>query len=156
MGKRGGGWKVMIVDNDPDRRQELAKSCEKIAEIEGVTLAASPEEAAAGLAAERPDVVIADLESAPLREMAELGRRARATGASVILVTAGQDPSVLAEVMEWASGFLPREATPTAIGYAVQVVRTGPSTWSPTPPGGWSRSSTPCGRWPTGGREANR
>ncbi|MCW3043539.1 MAG: DNA-binding response regulator, partial [Actinobacteria bacterium] len=37
----------------------------------------------------------------------------------------GQDPSVLAEVMEWASGFLPRGSSATAIGYAVQVVRTG-------------------------------
>src|SRR5207244_11807745 len=55
----------------------------------------------------------------------QFGREARARGASVILVTAGQDPSVLAEVMEWASGFLPRGSSATAIGYAVQVVRTG-------------------------------
>jgi DNA-binding NarL/FixJ family response regulator len=125
LGKRAGGWKVVIVDSDRDRRQKLADDCGEIPEIESVSLALSPQEAADRLGSERPDVVIVDLEVAPLGQMSEFGRLCRGVGASVILVTAGQDPSVLAEVMDWASGFLPRSASPTNVGHAVRVVRTG-------------------------------
>jgi DNA-binding NarL/FixJ family response regulator len=125
MGERAGGWKVVVVDGDPGRSQKLAENCEQVPEIGSVSVAANPQEAADHLGAVRPDVVIVDLEVAPLGQVSEFGRLCRAVGASVILVTAGQDPSVLAEVMEWASGFLPRSASRTDISYAVQVVRTG-------------------------------
>jgi DNA-binding NarL/FixJ family response regulator len=125
MEKGAGGRKVVIVDNDPDRRQTLADDCAEIPGIESVSVAASPQEAADHLGTERPDVVIVDLDVAPLGQVSEFGRLCRAVGASVILVTAGQDPSVLAEVTDWASGFLPRSASRTDISYAVQVVRTG-------------------------------
>jgi DNA-binding NarL/FixJ family response regulator len=126
MGKQGaGGWKVMIVDDDQLRRHELETLSRKVPEINDVAVAASPGEAVALLEVAEPDVVIVDLDVQPRAQVAELGRVARSSGASVLLVTAGQDPSMLAEAMEWASGFLPREATPTAIGYAVQVVRSG-------------------------------
>ncbi len=125
MGKRSGGWRLLIVDDDQHRRHELEANSEKIPEVDTVGVAAGVGEAGALLAGEPPDVVILDLETAPRPRVAEFGRQARAVGASVILVTSGQEPAVLAEVMEWASGFLPRGANPTAIGYAVQVVRTG-------------------------------
>jgi DNA-binding NarL/FixJ family response regulator len=125
MGKRSGGWKLLIVDDDPQRRRDLEANAQGIPDVAGVTAAGGVGEATALLDTGPPDVVIVDLESASRARVAEFGREARAIGASVILVTAGQDPSVLAEVMEWASGFLPRGSSPTAIGYAVQVVRTG-------------------------------
>lgn len=125
MGKQAAGWKVMIVDDDELRRQELETHSRKVPEIGGLATATSPREAVAVLETEQPDVIIVDLDVEPKDQLAELGRAARTAGASVILVTAGQDPSELAQAMEWASGFLPREATATAIGYAVQVVRTG-------------------------------
>jgi len=128
MGKRSAGWRLLIVDDDPDRLQELQSSADKIAEIDAVAATSDLGEAAALLAsgpAAPPDVVILELEAGPLALVAEFGRKARDVGANVILVTAGQDPSVLAEVMGWTSGFLPRDASASAIGYAVQVVRTG-------------------------------
>lgn len=125
MGKRSDGWKLLIVDDDPDRRRELESNAAKLPEIDSISLAVGPGEATDRLRSEPPEVVIVELESASLSRVAEFGRLARSMGASVILVTAGQDPAVLAEVMEWASGFLPRGASATAIGYAVQVVRTG-------------------------------
>jgi DNA-binding NarL/FixJ family response regulator len=125
MGKRSGGWKLLIVDDDPQRRRDLETNAQGIPELAGVTAAGGVGEATGLLETDPPDVVIVDLESASRARVAEFGREARAMGASVILVTAGQDPSVLAEVMEWASGFLPRGSSATAIGYAVQVVRTG-------------------------------
>ena len=125
MGKRSGGWKLLIVDDDADRRRDLESNASKLPEIDAISLAVGPGEATDRLDADSPDVVIVELESASLARVAEFGRLARSVGASVILVTAGQDPSILAEVMEWASGFLPRGASASAIGYAVQVVRTG-------------------------------
>jgi DNA-binding NarL/FixJ family response regulator len=125
MAKRAGGWKLIVLDSDPMRLEELVESCTKIPEIERVAGASSVEEGQALLATDVPDVVIVDLEAAPPKELADFGRACRAARANVILVTAGQEPSVLAEVMEWASGFLPRSAGPTLIGHAVQVVRTG-------------------------------
>src|SRR5207244_3199 len=125
MGKRSGGWKLLIVDDDPQRRRDLEANSQEIPDVAGVTSAGGVGEATGLLETDPPDVVIVELESAPRVRVAEFGREARASGASVILVTAGQDPSVLAEVMEWASGFLPRGSSATAIGYAVQVVRTG-------------------------------
>jgi DNA-binding NarL/FixJ family response regulator len=125
MGKRSGGLRVLIVDDDPHRRRELEANSQKIPEVGAVASAGGVGEATAVLETDPPDVVIVELESASRSRIAEFGREARAIGASVILVIAGQDPSVLAEVMEWASGFLPRGSSATAIGYAVQVVRTG-------------------------------
>ena len=125
MGKRSVGWKLLIVDDDPQRRRDLEANAQGIPDVAGVTAAGGVGEATGLLETDPPVVVIVDLESASRARVAEFGREARAIGASVILVTAGQDPSVLAEVMEWASGFLPRGSTTTAIGYAVQVVRTG-------------------------------
>ena len=125
MGKRSGGLRVLIVDDDPHRRRELEVNSEKIPEVAAVASAGGVGEATAVLETDPPDVVIVELESASRARVAEFGREARGTGASVILVISGQDPSVLAEVMEWASGFLPRGSSATAIGYAVQVVRTG-------------------------------
>ena len=122
MGKRSGGWKLLIVDDDPQRRRDLETNAQGIPDVAGLTAAGGVGEATGLL---ETDVVIVEFESASRARVAEFGREARATGASVILVTAGQDPSVLAEVMEWASGFLPRGSSATAIGYAVQVVRTG-------------------------------
>ena len=128
MGKRSAGWRLLIVDNDPDRLQELKENAGKIAEIDAVAATSDLAEATGLLTAGTtapPDVVILELDAGPLPRVAELGRQARDIGANVILVTAGQDPSVLAEVMAWTSGFLPRGASASAIGYAVQVVRTG-------------------------------
>lgn len=128
MGKRSAGWRLLIVDNDPDRLQELQDHADKIAEIDAVAATPDLGEAAALLASgpvAPPDVVILELDAGPLVRVSEFGRKARDVGANVILVTAGQDPSVLAEVMAWASGFLPRDASASAIGYSVQVVRTG-------------------------------
>jgi DNA-binding NarL/FixJ family response regulator len=125
MAKRSGGWRLLIVDDDPHRRRELESNAEKIPEVEAVTGAGGVGEATALLEQAPLDVVIIDLDCATPQRLAEFGTQARAKGASVILVTAGQDPSVLAEVMEWASGFLSRGSDATAIGYAMQVVRTG-------------------------------
>lgn len=125
MGKRSGGLRLLIVDDDPHRRRELETNAEKIPEVDSVACAGGVGEATALLEAGLPDLVIIDLESAARLRVAEFGTLARGRGASVILVTADQDPSVLAEVMDWASGFLPRGSSATAIGYAVQVVRTG-------------------------------
>src|SRR4030088_376997 len=125
MGKRSGGLRLLIVDDDPHRRRDLEANSQKIPEIAAVAAAGGVGEATALLETDPPDLVIVELESASRPRIAEFGREARATGASVILVTSGQDPSILAEVMEWASGFLPRGSSATAIGYAVQVVRTG-------------------------------
>ncbi|MEA2500492.1 MAG: hypothetical protein QOD01_603 [Actinomycetota bacterium] len=125
MGKRSGGLRVLIVDDDPHRRRDLDANAKKIPEVTDVASAGGVGEATALLETDPPDVVIVELESASRPRIAEFGREARGTGASVILVISGQDPSVLAEVMEWASGFLPRGSSATAIGYAVQVVRTG-------------------------------
>jgi DNA-binding NarL/FixJ family response regulator len=125
MGKRSGGLRILIVDDDPHRRRELEVNSEKIPEVGSVASAGGVGEATAVLETDPPDVVIVELESASRPRVAEFGREARGVGASVILVISGQDPSVLAEVMEWASGFLPRGSSTTAIGYAVQVVRTG-------------------------------
>jgi len=125
MGKRSGGLRILIVDDDPHRRRDLEVNAEKIPEVASVASAGGVGEATAVLETDPPDVVIVELESASRARVAEFGREARGAGASVILVISGQDPSVLAEVMEWASGFLPRGSSTTAIGYAVQVVRTG-------------------------------
>jgi DNA-binding NarL/FixJ family response regulator len=125
MGKRSGGLRILIVDDDPHRRRDLEVNSEKIPEVAAVASAGGVGEATAVLETDPPDVVIVELEAASRARVAEFGREARGTGASVILVISGQDPSVLAEVMEWASGFLPRGSSATAIGYAVQVVRTG-------------------------------
>lgn len=126
MAKRGAeGWKVLVVDDDQLRRQGLEALCGNVAEIGEVAVAAGPGEAIALLDVTDPDVVIVDLAAQPHARVAELGRLARSKGASTLLVTAGQDPSLLAEAMEWASGFLPRQASPTAVAYAVQVVRSG-------------------------------
>jgi DNA-binding NarL/FixJ family response regulator len=124
MGKRS-GWRLLIVDDDPHRRRELETSAEKIPEVAAVAGAGGVGEATALLGTDPPDVVIVDLESAARPRLAEFGRQARETGANVVLVTAGQEPAVLAEAMDWASGFLPRGSNATAIGHALQVVRTG-------------------------------
>ncbi|HLI56025.1 MAG TPA: response regulator transcription factor [Actinomycetota bacterium] len=125
MGKRAVGWKVLIVDDDDQRREDLVSHTKKIPEIESVTAATSVTEGVATLHAERPNLVIVDLDAQPSSEVPILGRDARTAGVGVLLVTAGQDPSLLVQAMDWASGFLPREPTATTIGYAIQVVRTG-------------------------------
>lgn len=125
MGKRAVGWKVLIVDDDSQRREDLVSHAEKVAEVESVTAATSVTDGVATLHAEHPNLVIVDLDARPASEVPTLGRAARTSGAGVLLVTAGQDPALLVQAMDWASGFLPREATATTIGYAIQVVRTG-------------------------------
>ena len=125
MGKRAVGWKVLIVDDDGQRREDLVSHSEKVAEIESVTAATSVTDGVAILHAEHPNLVIVDLDARPASEVPTLGRAARTSGAGVLLVTAGQDPALLVQAMDWASGFLPREPTATTIGYAIQVVRTG-------------------------------
>jgi two-component system nitrate/nitrite response regulator NarL len=125
MDKRAAGWKVLIVDDDDVRREDLAAHTRKIPEIGSLSVADSLAGGQQALASEEPDVVIVDLAAEPTDGVPALGRAARATGASVLLVIAGQSPAVLAQSMDWASGFLPRGATATAIGYAMQVVRTG-------------------------------
>lgn len=125
MGKRAVGWKVLIVDDDDARREDLLAHTGKVPEVESVSAVTTVTEGVAALHTERPNLVIVDLEANPMGEVPTLGRAARTAGAGVLLVTAGQDPSLLVESMDWASGFLPREATATTIGYAVQVVRTG-------------------------------
>lgn len=125
MGKRAVGWKVLIVDDDSQRREDLVSHAEKVAEVESVTAATSVTDGVATLHAEHPNLVIVDLDARPASEVSTLGRAARTSGAGVLLVTAGQDPALLVQAMDWASGFLPREATATTIGYAIQVVRTG-------------------------------
>ncbi|MGH2718541.1 MAG: LuxR C-terminal-related transcriptional regulator [Actinomycetota bacterium] len=125
MGKRALGWKVLIVDDDDARREDLVAHASKVPEIESVSAATSISDGIAALHADQPDLVIVELEAYPLGEVPTLGRAARTAGAGVLLVTAGQDPSLLAQALDWASGFLPREATATTIGYAVQVIRTG-------------------------------
>ncbi|HWD08921.1 MAG TPA: response regulator transcription factor [Actinomycetota bacterium] len=125
MGKRAVGWKVLIVDDDGQRREDLVSHAQKVAEVESVTAATSVTDGVATLHAEHPNLVIVDLDARPASEVPTLGRAARTSGAGVLLVTAGQDPALLVQAMDWASGFLPREATATTIGYAIQVVRTG-------------------------------
>src|SRR5437588_1989307 len=132
MGKRSGGWKLLIVDDDPQRRRDLETNAQGIPDVAGVTAAGGVGEATGLLETDPPDVVIVDLESASRARVAEFGREARAIGASVILVTAGQDPPAPAQAMDWPSGFLPGPPSPPPTGYAVQVVRTGPSHREPT------------------------
>src|SRR6266699_1670156 len=86
MGKRAGGWKLLIVDDDPHRRRELETNAEKIPEVESVAGAVGVGEATALLVTAPPDVIIIDLECATLPRLAEFGTQARANGASVILV----------------------------------------------------------------------
>src|SRR2546422_93660 len=93
MGKRSGGWKLLIVDDDPQRRRDLEANSQEIPDVASVTAAAGIGEATGLLETDPPDVVIVELESASRSRVAEFGRDARASGASVILVTAGQDPS---------------------------------------------------------------
>jgi two-component system nitrate/nitrite response regulator NarL len=125
MERRAAGWKVLIVDDDDVRRDDLAAHTRKVPEIGSLSVAVSLAAGHEVLASEEPDVVIVDLATEPTEEVPALGRAARAAGASVLLVIAGQSPALLAQSMDWASGFLPRGATATAIGYAMQVVRTG-------------------------------
>ncbi|HEU5001867.1 MAG TPA: response regulator transcription factor [Actinomycetota bacterium] len=125
MAKQAEGWRVLIVDGDDLRRRDLATDTEKVPEVADIVVAASVEEALEALPAEAPDVLIVDLDVAPPPEVAQLGKAARSAGANVLLVMAGQDPSILAAAMEWASGFLPRTPTITVIGYAIQVASTG-------------------------------
>jgi len=125
MAKREEGWRVLIVDQDDLRRQDLATDAEKVPEVADVRVAASAGEALKALPAATPDVLIVDLDVGAPPEVAQLGKAARAAGANVLLVTAGQDPSILAGAMDWASGFMPRTPTITVIGYAIQVASTG-------------------------------
>lgn len=115
----------MIADRDAARRQELADRCASLPDVNQILVVATPEEAASELAGGEPDLVIVDLGFADPAVVSSMGRSARASGADVLGVTAEQHPTVLAGATEWASGFLPRNASAQDIGYAIQVVRTG-------------------------------
>lgn len=125
MGQRATLWNVMVVDRDATRRAELVTHCTKLAEVGDVSGLGTLQEAITELGAARPDLVILDQGLGEMEAVSELGRAAKATGACVILLTAHQDPAILARATEWASGLLPRGAGATDVGHAIQVVRTG-------------------------------
>lgn len=125
MGKLGAGWAVLIVDDDAVRQKQMAADCGTVDGVDTVYATASLPEAVDLVTTEQPDVVILELDAAGLPQLADLGRAARAAGASVLAVTAGHSPTVLAELTQWASGFLPRGADVTDLGHALRVVRTG-------------------------------
>lgn len=125
MANRATLWNVMVVDRDADRRAEMATHCTKLPEVGNVTGAGTLQEAISELAACRPDLVILDPGFAEMAAVSELGRAAKAMGACVILLTADQEPAILAKATEWASGLLPRGAGAGDVGHAIQVVRTG-------------------------------
>lgn len=126
MGKRGSGWRVLIVDDDLNRSSDLASDCKTIPDVEAVAVAPSLQEAADVVSGPGADVVIIDLRVGAPVPLAELGRAARQHGASVLGITSGQSPSVLAEAANhWASGFLSSEADASVLGHAIRVVRTG-------------------------------
>ena len=125
MVNRGTGWAVLVVDDDPVRLKQLVADCGMIAGVGTVQAAASIPEAVGVLSADPQDVMIVDLDTAGLAQLAELGEAAKAGGTAVLAVTAGHSPMVLAELTKWASGFLARGPDVTDLGHALRVVRTG-------------------------------
>ncbi|WP_416445802.1 response regulator [Leucobacter sp. HNU] len=126
--------RIVLADDHPVVRAGIRALLEGDPELEIVGEAATPDEAVALAAAERPDVVLMDLQFGQDQTGADATRRIRAlAGAPAVLVLTNYDTDgdILGAVEAGASGYLLKDAPPAELIAAVRAAAAGESALAP-------------------------
>jgi DNA-binding NarL/FixJ family response regulator len=119
--------RVFVVEDQPALLRQLLKSLEAFPELTVAGTSRDGEEAVAQVTAERPDVVLLDLEL-PSLDGIEVTRRLKGRGveAEVLILTSFDDEEKVYQAMQaGASGYLVKRVGPEKIRSAIQEVRAG-------------------------------
>ncbi len=123
----GGPVRVVVVDDHPVFRIGMSALLRTLPDVSVVGEAADAEEAMAVVAAQRPDVVLMDLdlgEGSGVEVTRELCRLDPTLGVLVVTML-GDDDSLFASLRAGARGFLLKGAAPEDVERAVRAVANG-------------------------------
>lgn len=126
--------RIVLADDHPVVRAGIRALLEGDPELEIVAEAATPDEAVALAAADRPDVVLMDLQFGQDQTGADATRRIRAlAGAPAVLVLTNYDTDgdILGAVEAGASGYLLKDAPPAELIAAIRAAAAGESALAP-------------------------
>ncbi|GAA1798061.1 MULTISPECIES: response regulator [Leucobacter] len=126
--------RIVLADDHPVVRAGIRALLEGDPELEIVGEAATPDEAVALAAADRPDVVLMDLQFGQDQTGADATRRIRAlAGAPAVLVLTNYDTDgdILGAVEAGASGYLLKDAPPAELIAAIRAAAAGESALAP-------------------------
>lgn len=119
--------RVLVIDDHPVVREGLVASLEDEADFTVVGAAGSLDEALPLVTAERPDVILLDLELPGVDGLAAIPvlRAAHADGRLLILTAYDTDERVLGAMRGGAAGYLLKGAPLSAIARAIRAVHAG-------------------------------
>ena len=125
--------RIVLVDDHPIVRQGLTASLEDEPDFSVVGAAGSAEQALDLVAAQRPEVVLLDLELPGIGGVEAIPRLVAASpGSAVLVFTAYQtDERVLGAIRAGARGYLLKGATTAEIAAAIRTVAAGGSALEP-------------------------
>lgn len=126
--------RIVLADDHPVVRAGIRALLEGDPELEVVGEAATPDGAVALAAADRPDVVLMDLQFGQDQTGADATRRIRAlAGAPAVLVLTNYDTDgdILGAVEAGASGYLLKDAPPAELIAAIRAAAAGESALAP-------------------------
>ncbi len=126
--------RIVLADDHPVVRAGIRALLEGDPELEIIGEAATPDEAVALAAADRPDVVLMDLQFGQDQTGADATRRIRAlAGAPAVLVLTNYDTDgdILGAVEAGASGYLLKDAPPAELIAAIRAAAAGESALAP-------------------------
>jgi DNA-binding NarL/FixJ family response regulator len=125
--------RVLVAEDHPVVRSGLIQLLGDVAQVDVVAAAAGGEEAVALASAERPDVVLMDLEM-PDIDGIEATRRIRASepGVNVVVLTAFSDRERILDAIDaGAVGYLLKDAEPAELVRGLEAAARGESPLSP-------------------------
>jgi len=125
--------RIVVVDDHPVVREGLVASLEDNPEFQVVGAAGSAEDALRLVAAQRPDVILLDLELPGVNGLEAIPGLAAASGASRILILTAYDTDerVLGALRAGAKGYLLKGASLEEIARAIRAVHAGESYLEP-------------------------
>lgn len=125
--------RIVVVDDHPVVREGLVASLEDDPEFQVVGAAGSAEEALSLVTAQRPDIILLDLELPGLNGLEAIPALAAAYPASRILILTAYDTDerVLGAIRAGAKGYLLKGASLDEIARAIRAVHAGESYLEP-------------------------
>ena len=125
--------RIVVVDDHPVVREGLVASLEDDPEFQVVGAAGSAEDALRLVTAQRPDVILLDLELPGVNGLEAIPGLAAASGASRILILTAYDTDerVLGALRAGAKGYLLKGASLEEIARAIRAVHAGESYLEP-------------------------
>lgn len=125
--------RIVVVDDHPVVREGLVASLEDDPEFQVVGAAGSAEEAMPLVAANRPDIILLDLELPGVNGLTAIPNLTAANAASKILILTAYDTDerVLGAIRAGAKGYLLKGASLEEIARAIRAVHGGDSYLEP-------------------------